>query len=850
MDYIVMTRNLAATALLVVLFFVPSPSVLAHVPHDVVADLKPSPGFALDRTIFALVRGGLFRSTDGGYQWHRQTRGLGTYPPTALAVSPAFTTDETLFLSSTGGGVYRSQDAGRSWMQRSDGLDNLDIALLAMSPQFETDRTVLAVGLRGDLHQTQDAGENWKRILHESFNITALDWEGNFAVVGTGSGEVYLSEDNGTRWRKYTQHPRNLKITCIEVPRGSSPRQRFFIGTEEGGIFNVVGSGNTFLDASEGIPDQHITSLATLYEDGRLILFASTWNDAIFRSEDAGTTWTHYETGLRKSEQADRYGEAHFTRITISNDSTVLLGGFCGVFESSDGGRSWSKLYTIPPHHIVGLDLSPPVDSGFTVAIATYGAGAYSKHDGGASWEINNRGLVTTRLGAMAYSPNYAEDGTIFTGTFNWVLRSTDRGSSWESIPLRSGPLIRIKTQLYSKLGHLRSSRTLRKLKALLEKGTRFLKRQTSGQSEIFETPTVFAISPGFAVDQTVFAGRYPNGLIRSLDGGSTFSLIWEAFGSPVWFVTVSPEYPTDLTLFASLRDGLYRSRDGGESWEQVGVGLDLGQAILAISPQFGLDGTVFAGTFLGLFRTRDRGETWEKLRIVDRNADAPVGGVAISPYFPTDREVLVQIRGGKLYLCRDHEDRLEVVFSAGMTDSEYEFSHMLGFSRDRVPLLKFSPNYDKDNTLYAASMEHLVKSTDRGRTWVEVPRKVRYESSSIYEIVSIEGKWKLDFGQEYSAMNTIYSSESNSKATLRFVGTEISWIGTHGPDRGVAKVFIDGKFQAKVDQYSADREFTVESFRMTGLVPGPHAITIQVEDSRNEKSSGQRVDIDALDVN
>ena len=848
-----MIRMFTVMVLVVSVFFVNIPGVLAHVPHDVVEDLKLSPAFSRDKTIFAVVRGRLLRSVDGGYGWHRLSKGLCSHAPKSIAVSPAFAVDKTLFVSCLVGEVYRSHDAGRTWVQANNGLvhysiSDLELAdlghtSLALSPQFATDHTVLLLDDRGSIYRTGDRGRNWERIFHQTVNITAVDWAQDLVIVGTALGQLYASVDSGMQWKKNSQHLGNQKITCIELPDGFSENKPFFIGTEKGGVFRVENSGSAFYHASSGMPDNHITSLASCYENGRLILFANTWSEAIFRSEDAGVTWSKYGTGLQKSKQADFYRQPHFTHSAISDDMQFFAGGFCGIFRFDNRSKTWFKLETLL-HHITGLDLSPPDDVGFTLGIATYGGGTYSKNNGGILWMINNRGLINPRLGPLVYSPNYPKDKTVFTASYGYILKSTNGGDDWDTFPVEppeisfQGVRNRI-LRVFSRSESL----TLRKRLALL-------KFDIWSHAEVV-VPLVLAMSPRFAMDQTLFVGMYPNGVLRSQDGGSTFSLLWDTLDMPVRSLVVSPHYSTDQTLFVSLGNGLYTSNDGGGSWEPVGSAFDLRRCVLVISPQYGVDQTLFAGGLSGLYRTRDGGETWEKLRIGDGDLDMPVAGLAISPCFATDRQLLVQVSGGDLFLCRDYGDRFEAVPSES-ADSGYEFSQII--QRESAPLIKFSPNYDKDGTLYAASMHQLVKSIDGGKTWVEVPRPLRYESEAgllkgFFFPIAFEGKWGKNHSEEYSGGAIMCSHEPESEAALRFVGSEVRWVGTRGSDRGLASVFIDGVFQAKVDQYSEDRKVLQELFSMNGLPYGPHTITVTVDGSRNEKSSGEWVDIDAFDV-
>jgi hypothetical protein len=295
----------------------------------------------------------------------------------------------------------------------------------------------------------------------------------------------------------------------------------------------------------------------------------------------------------------------------------------------------------------------------------------------------------------------------------------------------------------------------------------------------------------------------------------------------------------------------LYRSLDGGETWQQIGTNRDLAVRALAISPHYGLDHTLFAGGANGLFRSRDKGETWERVRIIAHNETAPVSGVAVSPFFAADHQLIVQMKRGDLFLCRDYGDKFEVASSTS-GDSGFEFSQLLG--RDSAPLIHFSPHYNQDKTVYAASMSQLMKSTDSGVSWFEIKRPCRYEAESslvgwLVTPVFLEGQWSTENVKEYSSSATVFSSNKNNKVILKFVGNGVKWLGTHGPDRGIASVFLDGEFQRAVDQYSIQKESLVESFSIAGISYGCHTITITVDGSKNIASVGERIDVDAFDI-
>lgn len=90
-----------------------------------VGAIAVSPQFATDRTIFAEAVSGVYRTTDGGANWERLSNGLLWNPDISIhesgyvesiSISPSFGTDGTVFVNSPGHGIFRSVDKGASWV--------------------------------------------------------------------------------------------------------------------------------------------------------------------------------------------------------------------------------------------------------------------------------------------------------------------------------------------------------------------------------------------------------------------------------------------------------------------------------------------------------------------------------------------------------------------------------------------------------------------------------------------------------------------------------------------------------------------------------------------------------------
>src|SRR5262245_10464309 len=98
----------------------------AHSPHDNISALALSPAYSQDQTLFVIIGDHALKSMDGGGSWKQLIKGLDNkFVLSSLGISSDFDTDQTIFLSSKGDGIYKSQDGGGSWYRINHGLSNL-----------------------------------------------------------------------------------------------------------------------------------------------------------------------------------------------------------------------------------------------------------------------------------------------------------------------------------------------------------------------------------------------------------------------------------------------------------------------------------------------------------------------------------------------------------------------------------------------------------------------------------------------------------------------------------------------------------------------------------------------------
>lgn len=680
---------------------------LAHYPHDDIFAVEMSPNYQQDRTVFIDVRGNLFKSRDGGASWQTVVNGLDhQHELSALDISPS--SAEVIYLATLGDGIYKSENGGNFWRKVNRGLESLSIDLLEIAPN-STD-VVFAAGAETGLYVTENGGSSWSSMLTEEQKITAIAFvptQTDKIIIGDEAGHLFSSRDRGQSWQSLTTLENSGAIKAVAISPNFASDRTFWVGTERG-VYQTVDGGTSFV-IERDLKGREIASLAISpnYIQDQTIL-ASTWHEGIFRSDNGGKNWQKSSRGITKDGQADlpNFNRPHFSDLSISptygRDKTVFIAGFDGLFQSTDGGRVWREVDTLSSNIIVGFDLSPDYQHDSTVAVSTYLGGAYISQDGGITWRTINRGLrqdswlkhtakkilqdgYVARLFDIAFSPNYRQDRTLFSPSWTYFLKSSDRGRQWQKIPLttKSGALNR-------------------------------------------PTKYAIAVSPNYALDKTIYLGSMQgtgqDSILKSTDGGQNFSMVGEIAGQPVVYLAISPDFAVDRTLYAGVKDGIYRTVDGGNTWQSVSNGIPEMQqeSKLAISPNYKSDRTVFAGTTAGLFVTRDAGISWSKLTGSIAGEAGYVEGVAISPDYQNDRTLITSIRGRGLFKSVDGGTTFTQV-GRELLEGNHSLANMYGFWPPTMGI-EFSPAYQSDRTIYGVAETKLFKSTDGGETWTNMP--------------------------------------------------------------------------------------------------------------------------------
>ena len=134
------------------------------------------------------------------------------------------------------------------------------------------------------------------------------------------------------------------------------------------------------------------------------------------------------------------------------------------------------------------------------------------------------------------------------------------------------------------------------------------------------------------APDGVIYAGSWGDGMVKSTNGGVTWTAINTGLGSPSYVFTVAVDPIDSHVVYAGTWDhGVFKTSNGGVSWQAINNGLT-SQDIRTVTVDPANRQTVYAGTGdRGIFRSFNGGAAWQPLSTGLGNP--VVWTIAVDPY-------------------------------------------------------------------------------------------------------------------------------------------------------------------------------------------------------------------------
>ena len=305
-----------------------------------------------------------------GQSWEIAHRALAGCSVSAVTAAE----DGTLFAATHGIGVARSLDGGFTWAWRNTGLEHFD--LWAARAGCLHGRPVVAVGsLPAHLYISEDAGTTWRELPALRQVESVAEWvfpppprighvkdiviDGDRLLVGIEIGALLVSTDFGETFRDLHIDPVVAECDVHRILTHPARPGRIVVANGLVGVLTSEDNGTTWrrnpMPAEANYPDPIV-----VHPDNPDLMFLTAgvgwpqhWykvgraRGKIFRSRDAGQTWERLLGGLPNGQRA------LFSALTIEacpgNFGLYAADTDGQVFESLDGGTSWTVIADVAP---------------------------------------------------------------------------------------------------------------------------------------------------------------------------------------------------------------------------------------------------------------------------------------------------------------------------------------------------------------------------------------------------------------------------------------------------------------------------------------------------------------------
>ena len=325
----------------------------------------------------------LMYANDGPQVWTQDlTTPTGVWQHCVI-VNP--TNQQIMYVGTDGNGVYKSTDGGVTFNPSNTGLTNLTVfnmAIAASNPNviyLGTSQTGTGAGM----YISTNAGATWTQI--------------NSGIVETSIAVGALAVD-----------PTNPAIAYMSIFDGLVDSQV--------GLYKTTNSGTTWVAANTGIGTiKNFLSISinplnhnVVYAGTSFGVASQTGPSAIYRSNDAGVTWTSISSGLPTA--TTDINPVRDMSISTLDTARVLAGLFQntiagGAFVTTNGGALWTRLSSGIPNvaavQIRSVLIQPGSNSIFFAGMDVSAAagqigGVYMTTNGGTSWTAFNGGPMTS----------------------------------------------------------------------------------------------------------------------------------------------------------------------------------------------------------------------------------------------------------------------------------------------------------------------------------------------------------------------------------------------------------------------------------------------------------------------
>ena len=487
-------------------------------PNIIFATLWESREGPWENGEWAGTKGGIYKSTDGGNTWKKLSNNLPSNIVQAhIAIAPSSpnivyvvlgTTEENEYGTGSGMGLYRSDDGGENWHEITDDgrpearIGGGDVPEIMVDPK--NPETLYSTSIV--VWKSVDGGKKWRGIRgapggddYQNIWINPIDTK---IMLVTGDQGAIISVNGGNTWSSWYNQP---TAQLYHVSADNAFPYNVYSGQQESGSVGIASRGNdgaiTFRDwhpvgaqeygyvAPDPLnPDivyggklskynkltgqvQNITPPATRNEvqrfvrtepvvfspvDNKTLFFAG---NVLYKTQNGGNSWQAISPDLSRTtweipasvgiynddavKKMHRRGVIYTVAPSPLNINIIWAGTDDGLIHiTKDGGKTWKN---VTPPEVSSWSKISFIDAGHFSTNTAYAAVnrlrcddlrpyIYKTTDGGVSWKKITKGLPNDPINAVREDTE--KKGLLFAASETQVYVSFNDGESWQSLRL------------------------------------------------------------------------------------------------------------------------------------------------------------------------------------------------------------------------------------------------------------------------------------------------------------------------------------------------------------------------------------------------------------------------------
>ncbi len=515
---------------------------------------------------------GIYRSTDGGESWEKVLyidEDTGASDMSMDMTNPRIIyaafwdhrrTPWQIRSGGPGSSIWKSTDGGDNWTKLTEGLPDLMGKIGVSVSRANNDRVFAIVEAKGDeggLYRSDNAGKSWK-LINKQRIIRARAWYYMDVKADPVDEEtVYIIN---APLMKSTNGGESL--TNVEVPHGdvhdlwiNPDNNSNMIDANDGGA-NVTYNGGKSWSSQNNQPTAQFYRVNTDNRFPYWVYGGQQDNSTVViknRTSDGGIGW--------KDWYASAGCESAY--LAFDPDNPVLVYGGCYQGIINEYNHETEESRNIMAYPYLGLGTNP------------------AEHEYRFNWNA-----------PIVVNPH---DPAIIYHAGNKLLKTTDRGISWEEI----------------------SPDLTKDVEENLGEGGGPITVESAG-GEIYHT--IMYVKPSPHEKNTIWVGT-DDGLVHvTRDEGQN----WEEVtprgieDAMINSIEVSPHDPAKAYVVATrykfndFTPHIYKTENYGRSWDRVVDGIEEEAWVRVVREDKEVEGLLYAGTELGMYVSFNDGDDWQ----------------------------------------------------------------------------------------------------------------------------------------------------------------------------------------------------------------------------------------------